>query len=77
MSYEDIIRAWKDEEYRLSLSEEERALLPDNPAGLIELTDDNLEAAAGGVKLTLTSIPCVTYRTYESICGCSINGCWP
>ena len=39
MTHLDIIRAWKDEEYRLSLSEAERALLPANPAGLIELTD--------------------------------------
>jgi mersacidin/lichenicidin family type 2 lantibiotic len=38
MSHVNIIRAWKDEEYRSSLSDAERALLPDNPAGLIELT---------------------------------------
>ena len=44
----DIIRAWKDEEYRLSLSAEQRALLPAHPAGLIELTDAELGAAAGG-----------------------------
>src|SRR5207245_4107116 len=43
----NIIRAWKDEEYRLSLSAAERALLPDNPAGLIELTDTDLEQIAG------------------------------
>jgi mersacidin/lichenicidin family type 2 lantibiotic len=48
MSYLDIIRAWKDEEYRLSLSEEQRALLPEHPAGLIELTDADLDNAAGG-----------------------------
>jgi mersacidin/lichenicidin family type 2 lantibiotic len=35
----DIIRAWKDPEYRLSLSEAERALLPGHPAGFMELTD--------------------------------------
>jgi len=29
----DIIRAWKDEAYRDGLSEEERKLLPANPAG--------------------------------------------
>ena len=43
MSYLDIIRAWKDEEYRLSLSEEQRAVLPEHPAGLIELEDVDLE----------------------------------
>jgi len=44
----DIIRAWKDEEYRLSLSEEEQALLPANPAGLTELSDDELDSIVGG-----------------------------
>jgi mersacidin/lichenicidin family type 2 lantibiotic len=48
MSHEDIIRAWKDPEYRMSLSEEERAQLPEHPAGLIELTDAEMEAVAGG-----------------------------
>jgi mersacidin/lichenicidin family type 2 lantibiotic len=47
MTHLDIICAWKDEEYRLSLSEAERALLPPNPAGLIELTDAELAHAAG------------------------------
>jgi mersacidin/lichenicidin family type 2 lantibiotic len=48
MSNIDIIRAWKDEEYRNSLSEEERAQLPENPAGMIELSDDAAQAVAGG-----------------------------
>ena len=49
MSNLDIIRAWKDEEYRNSLSEEERAQLPENPAGFVELTDAEMSAIAGGV----------------------------
>ena len=44
----DIIRAWKDEEYRNSLSAAERAALPQNPAGLIALTDEDLGTVAGG-----------------------------
>ncbi len=48
MSYRDIIRAWKDEEYRLNLSDAERALLPENPVGLIELADEDLDIALGG-----------------------------
>lgn len=44
----DIVRAWKDEAYRLSLSEEERLALPENPVGEIELTDADLEAVYGG-----------------------------
>ncbi|MDB9313140.1 mersacidin/lichenicidin family type 2 lantibiotic [Spirulina sp. CS-785/01] len=48
MSNIDIIRAWKDEAYRASLSEEQRSLLPDNPAGLIELSDDDMSSLSGG-----------------------------
>jgi mersacidin/lichenicidin family type 2 lantibiotic len=48
MSNQNIIRAWKDEDYRLSLSEAERALLPKHPAGLIELAGAELEGVGGG-----------------------------
>jgi mersacidin/lichenicidin family type 2 lantibiotic len=48
MLRDKIIRAWKDPEYRQSLSEEEREHLPENPAGAIELTDEELDLAAGG-----------------------------
>lgn len=50
MSHKNIIRAWKDEDFRNSLSEKERELLPDHPAGLVELTDEDLGAAAGGIR---------------------------
>ena len=54
----DIIRAWKDEEYRLSLTEEQRALLPDNPAGhQIELSDADLESVVGGI-ITILAVNC-------------------
>ncbi|MEQ9672110.1 mersacidin/lichenicidin family type 2 lantibiotic [Coleofasciculus sp. G2-EDA-02] len=52
MSNNDIIRAWKDEEYRRSLSKEEQAKLPDNPAGSweeLELDEQMMEALAGGL----------------------------
>ena len=48
MSQVNVVRAWKDEEYRLSLTEAERAALPENPAGLIELAEAELGQAAGG-----------------------------
>ena len=48
MSKIDVIRAWKDEEYRSSLSADELGALPANPAGPMELTDDDLDVAAGG-----------------------------
>ena len=48
MLFDRVIRAWKDPEFRQSLSEEEQASLPENPAGAIELSDEELEMAAGG-----------------------------
>ena len=44
----DIIRAWKDEAYRNSLSEAERAALPEHPAGSVELLDEDMQIAVGG-----------------------------
>jgi mersacidin/lichenicidin family type 2 lantibiotic len=39
MTNQEIIRAWKDESYLSSLSAQQRALLPENPVGLIELDE--------------------------------------
>jgi mersacidin/lichenicidin family type 2 lantibiotic len=44
----DIARAWKDELYRQSLSEEERHMLPESPVGELELTDADLAVVFGG-----------------------------
>ena len=43
MSKQSIIRAWKDETYRRGLSAAERAALPENPVGRLNL--DELTAA--------------------------------
>ena len=48
MSIEQIIRAWKDEDFRHSLSAAEQARLPEHPAGLIDLTAAELDALSGG-----------------------------
>jgi mersacidin/lichenicidin family type 2 lantibiotic len=48
MSNEDIIRAWKDEDYWNSLSEEQRSQLPENPAGILELSAQEMEIIQGG-----------------------------
>ena len=47
MSIQDILRAWRDHDYWLSLSESERARVPDNPAGLVELMDIELDHVTG------------------------------
>jgi mersacidin/lichenicidin family type 2 lantibiotic len=47
MSEVDVVRAWKDADFRAGLSEAELAQLPANPAGLIELSDADLMPAMG------------------------------
>lgn len=54
MAHLDIIRAWKDEDYFLSLTEEQRSALPANPAALIDLSDDDLRGVFGGSGSTNT-----------------------
>jgi mersacidin/lichenicidin family type 2 lantibiotic len=81
MSHEDIIRAWKDEDYRMSLSEEERAQLPEHPAGLLELTDGEMGLIGGGYGADSVDIcetrdtctpECETHIYYET-CGISCS----
>ena len=48
MSNRKVIRAWRDEDYRLGLNEAERSMLPEHPAGQIELSDAELGVAVGG-----------------------------
>ena len=50
MSIAEIIRAWKDEEYRSSLSPEQLQNLPESPVGLVDLGDDMIGEIAGGTK---------------------------
>lgn len=44
----NIVRAWKDAEYRKTLSAEELALIPENPVGVVELTEDETSDIMGG-----------------------------
>jgi len=51
MKSEEIVRSWKDEDYRLSLGDVELSHLPVHPAGLIELTDAELNGVGGGTEI--------------------------
>ena len=44
----DVVRAWRDEEYRNSLTEQERASLPESPAGLAVVEDSVLQGITAG-----------------------------
>jgi mersacidin/lichenicidin family type 2 lantibiotic len=68
MAKQQIIRAWKDPAYRNSLSAAERAALPANPAGGIELSDRDLGKVAGGK---------IVWPTRYNFCSffCTIRDC--
>ncbi len=68
LSKASIIRAWKDEEFRNSLSAEERALLPENPVGVVELSDDEIADVSGG--LQLAAKPRWASFTGSWLCNC-------
>lgn len=74
MSNVDVIRAWKDEEYRLSLSETQLAMLPDNPAGLVELSNP-FAGDLGGVLFTeqvvTQCLTCVTLCVPTFVASCT------
>jgi len=44
----DVARAWRDEDYFLSLTEEERASLGPHPSGAVALQDEILASITGG-----------------------------
>ena len=56
MNRQDIVRAWKDEEYRGSLTDAERAALPENPAGMVELPVAALGQIAGAGPLSAEAV---------------------
>lgn len=64
MSNQEIINAWKDEDYWYSLSEEMRSRLPENPVGIIELCDQEMETIVGG--LTIISWGNCTINSHHS-----------
>lgn len=79
MSMDDTIRAWKDEEYRQSLSEAERALLPESPAGAITLPAAALEAVCGGFETyPVGTYGCCWYITVLGVTFCELipDGTW-
>ena len=72
MSQSEIIRAWKDAKFRRRLSEVERAMLPPNPAGALDVSNEQIKEASGffsGPVLT-TAMTCTeyTFRGWRQCC---------
>ncbi len=74
MNKEQIIRAWKDETYRTSLTAEQLAQLPHHPAGLVELSSEELGSAAGGMTTeTLMSFGCCRTGFLSWFMSCNVD----
>lgn len=69
MSSHQIVRAWRDHEYWLSLTETDRAQVPENPAGLVELMDVELEHVTGQTHaFTHCFASCTCYESCWGTC---------
>lgn len=80
MTNEHIVRAWKDPAFRRTLSEETRAALPENPAGLVEVETEALRQVSGNSEpiewLTLASFTVQCWQSLEKgTCGWFSWGC--
>lgn len=83
MKKEMIVRAWKDPAYRASLSEEERASLPESPSGraMTELEEDELTGISGGKRppdYSVDTFRCAAPTVLDcprTICSCGIVAC--
>ena len=80
MRAETIIRAWKDPEFRASLTSEQRAALPESPSGkpMTELDEGDLTDVVGGVhkpphcnNRPFTRFPCSAVDACPSALGCT------
>ena len=71
MSKTDVVRAWRDPEYRASLSDHELAALPPNPAGELSMTDVRFHRASGPSKNSsaTTAWFCTNYTFRVGCCS--------
>lgn len=80
MSLEDIVKAWRDDEYRASLPAKQQATLPASPIGEIELTDADLAEVEGGspvaVSIAVTALLCPSIAA-GGTCQVDTSGCCP
>jgi len=68
MSKTDVVRAWRDREYRASLSSDELAMLPPNPAGELHMSDVRFHRASGPSKSNATTAWFCTNYTFRVGC---------
>jgi mersacidin/lichenicidin family type 2 lantibiotic len=66
----NIARAWKDPEYRATLSDDELAAMPEHPCGPVELGDEALALVAGARTEGLYTLGCCGgFTAKTTACG--------
>jgi mersacidin/lichenicidin family type 2 lantibiotic len=69
-----VVRAWKDADYRDRLASEERAAMPDHPAGISPLSNAEIAEVVGG-----SSCHCLTFGCCDGFTSdpgyCSLGLC--
>lgn len=78
MSVKEVIRAWKDPEFRLDRAARAGGPLLAHPAGAIELSMTELDAAAGGqptYTMTVTGQGCSQTPCSDNIGPCRTFRC--
>ena len=68
MNKADIVRTWKDPVYRATLSPEQLAALPAHPAGLVEISDDQMRNASGAIVTTARNCTMNSFLGWKSCC---------
>lgn len=68
MKKNDIVSAWRDEDAFLNLSEQDRAQMPEHPAGIRTLRDDELKGLVGAAEGTHYSF-CDPTASWCDDCG--------
>lgn len=66
-----IVKAWRDDDYRLTLSDAEMAVMPQLPVGVAELSDVDLEVVSGADSESLRSKGCCPTSTGYTCGKCS------
>jgi len=67
----DLIRAWKDEMYRDGLTAEQLAAMPANPAGVLELSEDELAGVDGALTPIILTLISLNTVIWSSVKWCS------
>ncbi|MDN0200005.1 mersacidin/lichenicidin family type 2 lantibiotic [Streptomyces sp. S.PNR 29] len=70
----DAVKAWKDPDYRATLSVADRAAFPSNPAGIVPMSRTQLSGVAGGTTwwcfgITVSIAACAGTKGISSL-GC-------